>query len=122
MCSRFIHQLRCRCVVALAHLVFYFARWGPFPTSLRARAAASRRFPPALACGRRRRGLNRCAHDLFTNCAAAALLPLRISFFTSLGGAPSPPRCALGPPLRGGSLRPSLAAAGAGGLIDVLTT
>src|SRR4051794_40926348 len=25
-----------------------------------------------------------------------------------------PPRCALGPPLRGGSLRPSLAAAGAG--------
>ena len=34
----------------------HFARWGPFtfPTSLRARAAAARRFPPALACGRRR--------------------------------------------------------------------
>jgi len=33
---------------------------------------------------------------------------------TSLGGAPSgsPPRCALGSPLRGDSLRPSLAAAG----------
>src|SRR5690348_11812117 len=34
----------------------HFARWGPFrfPTSLRARGAATRRFPPALACGRRR--------------------------------------------------------------------
>src|SRR5262245_66321074 len=30
----------------------HFARWGPatLPTSLRARAAATRRFPPALAC------------------------------------------------------------------------
>jgi hypothetical protein len=37
-------------------LLTYFARWGPFafPTSLRARGDASRRFPPALACGRRR--------------------------------------------------------------------
>src|SRR5580765_6414167 len=37
------------------------------------------------------------------------------SSFTSLGGAPldSPPRCALGAPLRGAPLRPSLAAAGA---------
>ena len=55
-----------------------------FSTSLRARAAAARRFLPALACGRSA-----------SSCRSVE----------SLQG--SPPRCALGPPLRGGSFQPS---------------
>ena len=45
-----------------------YARWGPFsfPTSLRARAAASRRCLPALACGRRRLLLLRFARGVLT--------------------------------------------------------